>query len=63
MARPQAKNESAGFQIWRVAANILKKESRTADKVWFSRLRVKTLHNNEKEQLVMKCYTGPQTWT
>jgi hypothetical protein len=27
-----------GLQIWRVAANILNKESRTADKCWSSSL-------------------------
>jgi hypothetical protein len=31
MARPRFANGGYGLQIWRVAANILKKESRSAD--------------------------------
>jgi hypothetical protein len=30
MARPQAENGGGGLQMWRVAANILNKQSRTA---------------------------------
>jgi hypothetical protein len=33
MARPQVADGGNGLQIWRVAANILNKQSRTADKV------------------------------
>ncbi|KAJ4437102.1 hypothetical protein ANN_17237 [Periplaneta americana] len=32
MARPQVADRGDGLQIWRVAANVLNKESRTADK-------------------------------
>jgi hypothetical protein len=32
MARPQVADGGEGLQIWRVAANILDKQSRTADK-------------------------------
>jgi hypothetical protein len=32
MARPQVANGGDGLQIWRVAANILSKQSRTADR-------------------------------
>jgi hypothetical protein len=32
MARPQVVDGGDGLQIWRVAANILTKQSRTADK-------------------------------
>jgi hypothetical protein len=32
MARPQVADGGDGLQIWRVAANILNKQSRTADK-------------------------------
>jgi hypothetical protein len=32
MARPQVANGGDGLQIWRVAANILNKQSRTADR-------------------------------
>jgi hypothetical protein len=34
MGRPQVADGGDGFQIWRVAANILNKQSRTADKGW-----------------------------
>jgi hypothetical protein len=40
MARPQVADGGDGLQIWRVAANILNKQSRTADKVWSSSLGV-----------------------
>jgi hypothetical protein len=40
MARPQVTDGGDGFQIWRAAANILNKQSRTADKGWFSGLGV-----------------------
>jgi hypothetical protein len=36
--RPQVADGGNGLQIWRVAANILNKQSRTADKGWSSRL-------------------------
>ena len=35
-----------GLQIWRVAANVLKKQSRTADKGWSSSLAVGRGANN-----------------
>jgi hypothetical protein len=38
MARPQVADGGDGLQIWRVAANILNKQSRTTDKGWSSRL-------------------------
>jgi hypothetical protein len=34
MARPQAADVGDFLQIWRVAANILNKQSRTADNGW-----------------------------
>jgi hypothetical protein len=34
MARPQVADRGEGLQIWRTAANILNKQSRTADKGW-----------------------------
>jgi hypothetical protein len=40
MARPQVADGGDGLQIWRVAANILNKQSRTADKGWSSSLGV-----------------------
>jgi hypothetical protein len=38
MARPQVADGGNGLQIWRVAENILNKQSRTADKGWSSSL-------------------------
>jgi hypothetical protein len=38
MARPQVPDGGDGLQIWRAAANILNKQSRTADKGWSSSL-------------------------
>jgi hypothetical protein len=38
MARPQVADGGDGLQIWRVAANILNKQSRTADRGWSSSL-------------------------
>jgi hypothetical protein len=35
MARPQVADEGDAHQVWRVAANILKKQSHTADKGWY----------------------------
>jgi hypothetical protein len=40
MARPQVADGGDGLQIWRVAANILNKQSQTADKGWSSSLGV-----------------------
>jgi hypothetical protein len=39
-ARPQVAEGGDGLQIWREAANILNKQSRTADKEWSSSLGV-----------------------
>jgi hypothetical protein len=38
MARPQVVHGGDGLQIWRVAANVLNKQSRTADRGWFCSL-------------------------
>jgi hypothetical protein len=46
MARPQVADGGNGLQLWRVAANILNKQSRTADKGWSSRLGVGRGANN-----------------
>jgi hypothetical protein len=46
MARPQVADGGDGVQIWWVAANILNKQSRTADKMWSSSLRVGRGANN-----------------
>jgi hypothetical protein len=39
-ARRQGANEGQGLQIWRVAADILNRQSRTADKGWSSSMGV-----------------------
>jgi hypothetical protein len=46
MARPQVADGGDGLQIWRVAANILNKQSRTADGGWSSSLGVGRGANN-----------------
>jgi hypothetical protein len=46
MACPQVADGGNGLQIWRVATNILNKQSRTADKERFSRLGVGRGANN-----------------
>jgi hypothetical protein len=46
MARPQDANGGEGLQISRVAMDILNKQSRTADKRWFSSLGVGRGANN-----------------
>jgi hypothetical protein len=49
MARPQVVDGwRNGLQLWRVAANILKKQSRTADKGWSSSLGVGRGANRKK---------------
>jgi hypothetical protein len=40
MARPQVADGGDGLQLWRVVANILNKQSRTADMGWSSSLEV-----------------------
>jgi hypothetical protein len=40
VARPQVADGGEGLQIWRVATNILNKQSRTAGKGWPSSLGV-----------------------
>jgi hypothetical protein len=46
MARPQVADGGDALQVWRVAANILNKQSRTADKGLSSSLRVGRDANN-----------------
>jgi hypothetical protein len=45
-ARPRVEDRGDGLQIWRVAANILNKQSRTADSGWSSSLGVGRGANN-----------------
>jgi hypothetical protein len=53
MAYPQVVDGGDGLQIWRVAANILSKDSVEVDMEWSSSLGVGR---------VMKCYKGSWTW-
>jgi hypothetical protein len=46
MARPQVADGGDALQFWRVAANILNKQSRAADKGWSSSLGVGRGANN-----------------
>jgi len=46
MARPQVADGGEGFQIWRVSANTLNKQSRTADEGWSSSFGVGREANN-----------------
>jgi hypothetical protein len=46
MARPQVADGGDALQLWREAANILNKQSRTADKGWSSSLGVGRGANN-----------------
>jgi hypothetical protein len=46
MARPQVADGGKGLQIWRVAVNILNKQSQTANKGWPSSLGVGRGANN-----------------
>jgi hypothetical protein len=46
MARPQVADGGDDLQIWRVATNILNKQSRTTDKGWSSSLGVGRGANN-----------------
>jgi hypothetical protein len=64
MARPQVVDGGDGLQIWRVAASILNKRSRTADNEWSSSLGVRLWASKTppvKNKLVTKCHKGPQT--
>jgi len=45
---------SDGLEIWRVAADILNGQSRTADKGWYSSLMVEGSANNSSQ---LKFYT------
>jgi hypothetical protein len=50
-----------GFQIWRVASNILKKQSRIAEKGWSSSWVQTTLHRKKYD--VSKYFTMSRNWT
>jgi hypothetical protein len=52
MARPQVADGGVGLQIWRVAANILNKQSRTADNGWSTSLGFGREANNSSPQKI-----------
>jgi hypothetical protein len=64
MARPQVADRGDGLQIWRVAANILNKQWRTADRGWFSSLGVWWTANNpqHKNLIVANYLQAPRKW-
>jgi hypothetical protein len=66
MARPQVADGVDTLHVGKVAANILNKQSRTADKGWSSSLGVGRVANNsspQKNKLVMKDHKKPRTRT
>jgi hypothetical protein len=46
IARSRVADAGDGLQMWNVAANVLNKQSRTADKEWYSSLGVGRGANN-----------------
>jgi len=61
-ARLQDADGGGLLQICRLVVNLLNKQSRTANKGYYSRLRVEKGANNSlpyEIEHVMKCYTGP----
>jgi hypothetical protein len=66
MARPQVADGGDGLQVWRVAENILNKQSQTVDTGSSSSLGVGRGTNNSstyKNKLVAKDHKKPRTWT
>jgi hypothetical protein len=60
MARPQVVDGADSLQIWRVAANILNKQSRTDDNGWPSSLGVGRGANNPvvKNKISYEMFNG-----
>jgi hypothetical protein len=50
MEPPRVADGGDGLEIWRVVANILNKQSLTADEGWYYSLEVK------ENSLITKCY-------
>jgi hypothetical protein len=63
MVCPQVADGGDGLQIWRVAANIPYKQSRTDDKGWSSSLGVGLTTPHHKNKLLRKIHKKPRTWT
>jgi hypothetical protein len=65
MALSRAADGGDGLLLWRVAANILNKQSRTAENWWSSSFRVGRGINNYSTKgklVVTKRYTGRRNW-
>jgi hypothetical protein len=65
LPRPQIADGGDGLQILSVAANILNKQSRTADKEWPTSVgagRGVTQLIAVKNKFVMKFYERPRAW-
>jgi len=62
MACPQVVDRGYSLQIWKVAVNILNKQSWTANKRWSSKQGVVQGANNSSLWKPV-CYTGPWNWT
>jgi hypothetical protein len=54
--RPQVADRGDGLQMWRAAANIMNKQSRTADSGWSSSLGVGRGANNPPPIKLNVCY-------
>jgi hypothetical protein len=63
MACPQVGDGGDGVHIWRVAVNILNKQSWTANMGWSPSLGVGLTTPHHKNKLVTKCHKRHQTWT
>jgi hypothetical protein len=67
IARPQVADGRDGLQIWRVAANILTKQSRTTDRVWTSReqttTRIRVLRELKMDEWMWNEFTWLRTGT
>jgi hypothetical protein len=65
MARPQVADGGDALDFWRAAANILNKQSRTADKGWPPPAwgLCVGLTPHRKINLVTKILKRPRTWT
>jgi hypothetical protein len=61
--RHQVADGGDGLQIWREAANILNKQSWTADKGWSSSLEVGCEASNSSNNVVTKDHKKPRTGT
>jgi len=62
-ARHQVGDVWDGLQMWRVAANILDKQCRAAEKGWPSTLGITPHSKKKKKLLIGKCHTEPRNWT